>query len=183
MTRRAMRRPTIDELGPLFAGADVALLGGGPSLVDELDLVPPAALRISLNHHAARYAPCRLALFAEPAAAAIEEARETGAEILSTLEHETDYSLDGRLDRMGSTAFLGLELGILLGAGRLILAGHDLYARGRPYWYSEAFERPPNNLGLAVQLRGWHAAAACRGWLGRPIVAAGGPLVELFGRL
>lgn len=170
-----------------FSGRPAAVLGGGPSLPDDLRRVPADAILIAVNYHAFYHLPeGRLPDFMvyndEPKTNPLQER--------AVAEHKTVHvspepTSDVVFDVDVWTGFFSSNtaawFGLWLGCDPVILCGMDCYQGAVKHcppstYHSEMFEMP-----LDFYVRPWRED--CRNSVPHPerLRAMSGPLVELFG--
>jgi len=164
----------IQELAGICEGRPAAVLGGGPSLPDQLRLVPADAVLIGVNHHASRLVDCDYIVFNDPHT--FDDVRDLPGEKISPHPHVSNVRPTG-IWPAGFSAGTGAWLAGHLGCRPIILCGMDLYQGDRKYFHGEG---PPEPVDLGDRLAMWRRCfdqvPGCDG-----IRAAGGPLVEVFG--
>lgn len=161
------------ELVLAHPGRTFGILGGGPSLPEQLETLPPDAVLISCNQHGCMLTLCdyivALDVGIQP------ELREHGRPIISP-QVGADYRISEhpRLDYTGQQA---AWVAWLMGGHPIVLCGMDLYQTGT-WWHDpkadcSAYQRPYDS-HFSTWQRGARVVPAT-------IRAAGGPLVEIFG--
>ena len=154
-------------------GRTFCVLGGGPSLIDQLPMLPADAVYLSANEHGAK---ARTVDYIVAIDDIEDKVRPYGVPVIGphrwTDIRVTDYP------QYGFTGQYACWVAWLLGASLVIVAGMDLY-RGGTYWHDAA---APNSAGEVADVHhvgGWRDLQRS---LPIPVRAAGGPLVEVMGR-
>lgn len=174
----------IASLRDFHAGKPGTVLGGGPSLREDLNSVPAETVLIAVNHHAFKYilsADYTVFLDDVPSLRISGEELRTLGGVLVSRQPESDVDLGGSTWWQGRfSGHLACWLGDWLGCNPVILAGMDLYQNPLPP------DDDPRNLAykmpLEEHLKGWRLAfEKCQ----HPerIRAVSGPLVKVFGKL
>lgn len=170
--------PAITELRGAHAGRPAAILGGGPSLPDDVARLPRDAVMISVNQHGVLLAPCDYIIYLDERVGNLLPPGAAGVRV-SPHGDVADYSTQGLWDN-GFTASAAAALALLLGCRPVILCGMDLY-QGATYWHDRAAPSPGRQMGLVNQLQAWRVALdrlPGSEWLR----AMSGPLVSVFGQ-
>lgn len=178
----------LSEMRNRHKGRPAAILGGGPSLPEDMKRLPDGCLMIAVNYHAFYHcAPEN-----PPMYMVFNDAPETNPlQVKAVREHKaihvspeptTDVIFDvpevwtGHFSSNTATWFA-----LWLGCDPVILCGHDLYQGAVKHcppstYHSEVFEFP-----LDFYMRPW--VEECRGSVPNPerIRAMSGPLVDVFG--
>ena len=183
MVGKVRKRPSISQCHGIHADRTVAVLGGGPSLPEDLERVPLDAVLISVNHHALRLVvPDYMVFMDKPSR--VEEVPFTEATRPTPLYYRvsphsnyTDFGLcaeekwwDG-----GFSSALGVWLACHLGTGKVLLAGMDLYQGPAPYFYRTQAVPSCARSSVADHLRAWRPMGVHCHRPGR-IEALSGPL-------
>lgn len=177
----------MSEMKDLYAGRPAAILGGGPSLPDDLKRVPANALLIAVNYHAFYHLPEDQ----QPTYMVYNDAPDTNVlQVKAVEEHKAihvspDPSTDVEFDVNVWTGFYSshtaLWFAAFLGCAPIIICGHDLYQGPVKHcppstYHSTQFDQP-----LDFHLRPWVEDA--KNMLPHPerIRVMSGPLVAVFG--
>jgi hypothetical protein len=159
-------RPRLEELRDRHAGQTFVVLGGGPSLAEEMRHAP-AGLRISANEHGARWGRCHyiVALDNDP-----ERVRGFGLPVIGQHPDVADYLFEP-LAGLNLSGLQAVYVAYVLGAAQVVLAGMGLYQSrpGQPL---------PGAQPFAHQVALWERI---RTTVPVGIRALGGPLTWLFG--
>jgi len=173
-------KPSVEELRGMYAGRSVALLGGGPSLPDDLKKIEKSnPVLIGINHHAQLYlVKCDAVVFLDTPEKTAELGQAAQAAAIAVTPHgryATHY-LDIPHGDYGMTAGLGLWLAVHFGAKEIILCGMDCYSGTKPYFYDREVKKQHPS-GVDDQVAYWKILAA---EVDTPIKAVSGPLVKVF---
>jgi hypothetical protein len=126
--------PLLAELALRHAGRPIAVLGGGPSLPEQLAQLPADAVCISANQHGALLHPCRYIVALDD----IEDRlRPHGLPIISP-RRWADYRVQDFGTWKGNSGLLGLYVAWVLGGHPIIAAGMDCYTGGTYFHDAEA---------------------------------------------
>lgn len=135
-----MGKPTIERLEGIHAGRAGAVLGGGPSMPGQLELLPPDTVLFSVNHHAAMHpavTPDYL-VFLDPLKTPERDYSDLYRQFpgvnLSPNESDTDV-LVGGMWNAGTTAQSAAWLALFFGCDPVFLVGIDCHTGDRDYWY------------------------------------------------
>lgn len=172
-------KPSVEMLRDLHKGKPIAVLGGGPSLPDDLEKVLHLnPILISINHHAALHYSCdAMVFFDSPYKVPI--LGEGTKHVPITVTPWGDFAthvLDIQYVNYGMTAGLGVWLAELMGASKIMLCGFDCYTGNKRYFYddeSQSFYAE----GLAEQLAWWKNISTT---IKTPTFSVSGPLLEIF---
>jgi hypothetical protein len=124
-------------------GSPIVVIGGSPSLSEDLQNIPEDAISIAANEHAYKYG-CRVDYFCF-----FKDHNESpnlmpyildpkGAIRISKQEKWTDYLIDIPHFHRGFTGHLAVWLATLMTDCEVIICGMDLYTSDRSYY----FDRP-----------------------------------------
>lgn len=175
----------LSEMKDRHVGLPAAVLGGGPSLVDDLKRVPANAILIAVNYHGLHYC--------DPMYMVYNDAPETNPlQVQAVRAHRTIHvspapepSSDVIFDVPAWTGFFSSHtatwLALWMGCDPVILCGHDLYQgpvkHVAPSNYDhELFHRPLDFYMRPWQEEGLHMLPGVE-----RVRAMSGPLVSLFG--
>ena len=174
------------ELKDTRINQPAAILGGGPSLPQDLKRIPAGALLFSVNNHALQLTRADYLVFRdspEKFPALLQAVREFEGTRVSQLKRWTDIDLEGVQwwDAPFSSS-LATWMACWMGCNPILLAGMDLYQGKEKYFYDRiGFHLTASQVAPAgPQLRAWE-----KGKIYCPhaenIHALSGPLVEVFG--
>lgn len=179
-----MRYPLkMSRLKDRFAGRPAAVLGGGPSLPEDMARLPKKALLIAVNHHALRL--CR------PQYMVYNDEPKTDPELMALVQNHAavlvspEPTSDILFDVPVWTGFYSSNtaawFALWLGCDPVILCGMDLYQGPVKYFHPYTHDVPCFHYPLDDHLRPWieDARASCP----HPerLRAMSGPLVGVFG--
>jgi hypothetical protein len=174
----------LSSLADYYAGIPAAILGGGPSLPDDLAAIASSnLLLIAVNYHAHEIGlqPHFVVYLDDP--------RDRG-QMLKILEQEDvvkvspDYGSDIEMDvkywRGRNSATTAAWLGLYMGCNPVYLCGMDMYRGARKYCHDNYEPKQVPRLDLSEMMRPW--IEECRASVPHPerLVAVSGPLRSLF---
>jgi hypothetical protein len=176
---------SIHDLKDVYAGRPGAVLGGGPSLPEDLSHVPAWAVLISVNQHALLISRADYLVFMDVPhplrhAELYDAVKEFAGVKVSPQRDWSDVDLQGqrRIALGDYSGHLATWLALWMGCEPVILAGMDCYQGDEAYYYKRPRPRKPKPT-LKQALRGWMRV---KEWPGAErIRAVSGPLVEVFG--
>jgi hypothetical protein len=171
---------TIEQLKDIHRGRTFAVIGGGCSLPEDLDKLPPDVILIGVNQHANLLKPEYITFTDPPVALLLTKMKDT-----VLISPRKTGVIDGVvwatiLKDFGFSGADGVQLAEYMGSARTILCGIDCYTGPRRYWY-DLQPSPRSKYEFTEQQRDmWMRIKA---HLKRPEVvrAASGPLIEVFG--
>lgn len=173
----------VHDLKDIHAGRPGAVLGGGPSLKEDLKIVSAETVLIAVNHHAFKYilsADYTVFLDDVPSLRISREELRVLGGVLVSRQPESDVDLGGSTWWQGRfSGHLACWLACWLGCDPVILTGMDCYQNPLPP------DENPTNLAykesLEKHLEGWRQAFEKCPHPER-IRAVSGPLVNIFGK-
>ena len=132
------KRP-VTELAGKHKGQVICVIGGGPTLPNDLKAVPPDAITIACNHHAHVYGMETDYLVFKDDPRKIKHLKEAIFDhrgiLISTMERWTEYILNvPKFDR-GFTGTLACWLACYMTDKEVILCGMDAYSSEQPYFH------------------------------------------------
>lgn len=176
----------VSELKDRHKGKPIAVLGGGPSLPDDIKKLTVDCVLIMVNYHAVRLlqpdymvfmdAPSKIELF-------IDAYYDFKGPRISQLENWSDYILDVPFWDGGFSSSLATWLACYMGGNPVLLAGMGCYQQKEPYFYeNKAIEpHPAWQYPLKNHTEAWlPALKKCPD--SHVIKAVSGPLIEIFGQ-
>ncbi len=182
MTSKAL----ISELENRHKGQPIAVLGGGPSLPDDVGRLPAGCVMIMVNYHAVRILRPDYMVFMD-SPSNIEISIDTYYNFkgprISQLTNWSDYILDVPYWDGGISSSLATWLACYMGGNPVLLAGMDCYSQKKPYFYEDKrlLNHPCFDYPLENHLKAWQPAQdKCPN--SHVIRAVSGPLIEMFGR-
>lgn len=139
-----------------------AVLGGGPSLPEQLELLPEGVTLFGVNHHASLLVDCDYICFNDP----------WGADLVAGLpgvkiSRHADLA-DIHVDVCAISAILAVEAARRLGFNYIYLCGMDISGR---HFHDDG----PTNINFDDHMRQWRQLDPTG------LHALAGPLTELFG--
>jgi hypothetical protein len=175
----------LSEMRDCFTGMPAAVLGGGPSLPDDLAGVPAEAVLIAVNYHAFYYCQPDFMVYndtPETNPLQVQAVREHRAVHVSP-EPTTDIVFDvpnvwtGFFSSNTATWF-----GLWIGCDPVILCGMDCYQGPLKHCPPSTYYSPMFDMPLDFYTRPW--VEDCRNSVVHPerIRVMSGPLVDVFGK-
>lgn len=146
----------IADIALKHAGRKIVVMGGGPSLPEDLKRCPTDALYISANEHGAMLRKCDYIIAIDD----IErKLRRFGVPIIGRREF-CDYRIQDWEDclELNNSGRAGAWVAALLGGSVVILAGMDCYACGT-YHHDVAAKSTGNGKSLDEHMDGWRRLA------------------------
>lgn len=179
-----MNQITLMELEARYSGRPAAVLGGGPSLPEDLKRLPQGCTLISVNHHALRLCQPDILVYLDwpENFPELEQAVRDFTGLRVSPHPSSDVLLPkGEWWDGGFSSTTAAWLGCRMGAEPVILCGMDCYQGEHKYFYERSgFYHPVFDYPVADHVRGWRPALK-RCPNPQKIKAMGGPLTELFG--
>lgn len=178
----------LSDLKDHHKGSIIAVLGAGPSLPGDMERLPAAAVRISVNHHASRLTVCDYVAFLDNPEERPDLSRlvhRMGAHHLRVGPWPAYSDIDFNVPwwNAGFTAGFAAWLACYMGGDPVLLCGMDCFQGDEKYFYKIdgrwPREHPCHGWGLDQNIAGWERF---RSNTNCHVRAASGPLVELFGR-
>lgn len=166
-----------------YQGWPAAILGGGPSLIEDIKKLPLRCILIAVNYHALK--------ICHPDFMVYNDDPETDPLLLEAVEtfdgmnvspHKTSDIL---FDIPVWTGFYSSNtaawFALWMGCDPVILCGHDLYQGERKYFHEYQHDVPCFHYPLEHHIRPW--MEDFRAYCPNPerLRAVSGPLVKLFG--
>lgn len=174
----------LSKLQDIHTGRAAAVLGGGPSLPEDLKRVPQDAILIAVNYHALYYC--------EPMYMVYNDAPETNplqveaVKVHKTIHVSPDPSTDVEFDVPNVwTGFFSSNtaawLALWMGCNPVILCGMDCYQGPVKHCLPSTYHSPMFDYPLDFYYRPW--AEDCKNSVPHPerLRAMSGPLIDLFG--
>lgn len=173
---------TLNDLKGAHAGLPAFILGGGPSLPLEYVACPTNAIRLSANHHGAKFTRCDYIVTNCDHAIMRAIFAPYGTVTIGPYEG-ADYRVTELLPNAGMQAAFAAWV---MGCSPIILAGMDCYMTDTDHWheppgsgnYGRFIPGPRKPRRLDKQLGAWLAVADLMP--GAILVSAGGPLMKVF---
>lgn len=166
-----------------YAGRPAAVLGGGPSLPDDLKRLPKDCLLIAVNHHAQYLCKPDFMVYNdhfESLPPALQEIVLQGNVTRVSPEPSSDIQFDVPVWTGFYSSNTATWFALWLGCDPVILCGMDLYQGERAYFH-EYEDQPQFHEPLEHHIRPWieDAKNLLPGW--ERVKVMSGPLLELFG--
>ena len=188
MSKRFQER--LSRMKDIYLGRPAAVLGGGPSLVQDLARVPEDALLIAVNYHGLYHTPKthgRLPDFmvyndVPSTNPLMEMAVAEHLTVQVSPEPTSDIEFDVPNVWTGSfSSNTAVWFALWMGCDPVLLCGHDLYQGNVKHCPPSTYDSPMFYKPLDFYLRPWQEE--CRASVPHPerIRAMSGPLVDLFG--
>lgn len=178
-----MAKIKLSALKGRYAGRPAAILGGGPSMPEELKRVPKESLLIAVNYHAQYYCRPNYMVYNDAPSTnpLMVKAVEEHKSVLVSPDPSSDILFDVDVWTGFYSSHTACWFAAYLGCDPIILCGHDLYQGEQKHcppstYYSEVFDYP-----LDFHLRPWLEDAKNKLPNPERIRAMSGPLVQLFG--
>lgn len=176
----------VAELKGKYFGRPAAVLGGGPSLVEDLKRLPKDTILIAVNNHALHFSDPEYMVFMDIPGDQTPDLAEavrnfTGLRVsqtpLSDIYIRSEKYWDG-----GFSSTLATWFACYLGCDPVILCGMDCYQGEVKYAYPRPdFYHPCMDAPLENHLNAWRPALLNCPYPYR-IKAMSGPLVQIFGQ-
>jgi len=167
-----------------YKGRPAAVLGGGPSLPDDMKKLPEGCLLIAVNHHAQRLCKPDFMVYndhPEGQETPLREAVLRGDVTRISPEPNSDVEFDVEVWTGFYSSNTATWFACWLGCDPVILCGMDCYQGERAYFH-EYEDRPQFHYPLAHHLQPWIEDARNRCRNPERIRAMSGPLVNVFGK-
>lgn len=164
-----------------YAGQPAAVLGGGPSLVEDLKRLPPGCVLIAVNHHALLFCKAEFMVYNDQPTGDLAAAVRAGQAIRVSPEPTSDIQFDVPVWTGFYSSNTATWFALWLGCDPVLLCGMDCYQGEVKYCHPYQHDEPNFHYGLEHHLRPWIE----EGWAMLPHVervrAMSGPLVSVFG--
>jgi hypothetical protein len=168
-----------------YAGKPAAVLGGGPSLLTDMKLLPAGCLLFAVNYHAFYFCKPKFMVYnddPETDGMLMHAVKTVGALKCSPDQKTTDVIFDVEVWTGSYSSNTATWLALYMGCNPVILCGMDLYQGVKKYCHEFAKPSFIHDYPLEHHLRPWveEARASCP----HPerIKAMSGPLVDVFGK-
>lgn len=179
-----MKQIKLSALRDAYSGRAAAVLGGGPSLPEDMKRLPKDCLLIAVNYHAFYYC--------EPDFMVYNDTPETNPlQVKAVKEHRALHVSPGPTSDVLFdvpavwTGFFSSNtaswFALWIGCGPVVLCGMDCYQGESKHCPPSAYDSPTFHYPLDFYLRPWRED--CRNSVPHPerLRAVSGPLVDLFG--
>lgn len=162
-------------------GRPAVVLGAGPSLPGQLGMIPEGAVKIAVNERPSKLVECDYIVFCDYDTPLLLDGLN-GERI--TPYAGFDYRVDGSVWFNGSSSHTAAYMACFMGCEPVILMGMDLY-QGEKEYFDDGPDTPFRSSGarnsFQNHMKKWkEALTRCPN--PQAIKAAGGPLVEIFGK-
>lgn len=184
MSRVPMDVP-FDELRVWFSGKPAAILGGGPSLVEDLKRLPDGCVLISVNNHAFHHCQPDVLVYQDRLQASwasdVEEIVKTYNGLVVSPYEPSDIDLPRGWWDAEQSYGLATWFAAWMDCDPIILCGMDCYQGEVKYCHPRpGFHHPIFDAPLDEHLKRWKDAfTKCPH--SEKIRAASGPLMDVFG--
>ncbi|OGO26434.1 MAG: hypothetical protein A2136_05520 [Chloroflexi bacterium RBG_16_54_11] len=166
-----------------YIGRPAAVLGGGPSLPDDMKKLPNGCVLIAVNHHALLLCQPEFMVYNDPPGVSgpLEEAIRTAQVIKVSPEPTSDVKIDMEVWTGFYSSNLATWLALWLGCDPVILCGMDCY-QGEKKYFHDYEDGPHLHYPLAHHISPWVEDAKNRlpGW--ERVKVMSGPLANIFGK-
>lgn len=169
---------TIAELHKRHTGRPAVIVGGGPSVVEQIARTPKKAVYISANQHGLLLRSCDYVVFCDVGIGEIVQRWRVPK--ICEFRQLADYWYDPQSDvwDAGFTSGVATWMALFMDCDPVILTGMDCFNdHSRVYWHTHKAESSGTWSHLDRHLHAWELAHQHCPLDGR-IKAAGGPLVE-----
>ena len=166
-----------------YKGRPAAVLGGGPSLPDDMKRLPEDCVLIAVNYHAQYLCTPDFMVYNDHPESLDPELREAiqrgGVKRVSS-EPSSDIEFDVPIWTGFYSSNTATWFALWLGCDPVILCGMDCYQGERTYFH-EYEDKPHFHYPLDHHIRVWieEARNMLPGW--QKVKAMSGPLVQVFG--
>jgi hypothetical protein len=180
---------SVQKLKNIFNKIPVAVLGGGPSLPEDMNKIPNISIRISVNHHAALRYICDFMVFMDnprkienktPKLFSMIKDPGTWPVKVSTWSEYSEIVIDCACWDGGFSSSLATWLACYMGGNPVLLCGMDLYGNRQAYYHdSQSTNTRQHEYPLDNHLNAWRPALThCPN--PERIHAVSGPLTDIF---
>lgn len=136
---------------------DLAVLGGGPSLPEDLEWLPEGIKKISVNHHAHKIADCQMTVFLDDPENQPDLQNLKGLKICYYNNKWTDYYsfYDVERELFQDSGQFAVWVASHLTTGKIYLAGFDLYDINKSPYFHENNKSYWGGPPMPVKLEKW----------------------------
>jgi len=166
-------------------GRPIAVLGGGPSLIEDTKVIPKDSILIGVNHHATLHFSCDYAAFVDDPSTVfglLMVSYKYKGRRLSTVSGHSDFELPENYYRGGYTSKFATWAACYMGGDPVLLCGMDCdRSKGRYFYDNRPLDLGKKRNKAEYWTRNWGFihTKSCRPHVVR---AVSGPLTEVFGR-
>lgn len=174
----------LSKLKDKYAGRAAAVLGGGPSLPNDLARLPVRSLLIAVNYHAFHHCHPRFMVYLDDPIGnehMMQIIRDrTVIKVCPDSEFGGDVKMDVNYWRGNVSSTTATWLALWMGCNPVILCGMDLYQGPVKHCHEPHMDVPAFHYPLADHLRTWQEE--CKNSVPHPerICVMSGPLIGLF---
>ena len=175
----------MSEYRDRFAGRPAAVLGGGPSLLDDMKRLPTKCLLIAVNYHALLYCQPDFMVYNDhPSStpeleAAVMSTHKNVIRVSSDPTSDIEFDVDVWIGFYSSNTAAWFAL--WMGCNPVILCGMDCYQGNQVYCHPYEQDVPTFHYPLEHHLRPWIEDGRNRLPHVERVRAMSGPLGEVFG--
>lgn len=168
----------------VFAGRPAAVLGGGPSLLDDMRRLPPKCLLIAVNYHALLYCKPDFMVYNDHPSSTPEllSAVQSTAAIRVSSDPTSEIVFDVDVWTGFYSSNTATWFALWIGCNPVILCGMDLWQGEVKYCHPYQHDEPNFHYPLDHHLRPWIEEGRVRLPHIERVRAMSGPLIEVFGR-
>jgi hypothetical protein len=147
----------LSSLKDRHAGRPGAVLGGGPSLPEDMKRLPAGALLIAVNYHALKLGPVDFMVYNDQPESdpRLMEAVRAHEQLLASPDPSSDIQFDVPVWTGFYSSNTATWLALWMGCGPVILCGMDCYQGERTYFHDYSHDSPCFHYPLEEHLRPW----------------------------
>lgn len=175
----------MSELQDLFHKTPAAVLGGGPSLPEDMAKLPPGCILIAVNEHAQRICEPDFMVFNDMPLnhpELLDVINITKAVKVSEHRDHSDVEMDIHPWSYCFSSTLATWLACWMGCNPVILCGMDCYQGKQPYFHEWDQPVPAQNFDLDFHLRPWKEEGVHKLPHVERVKVMSGPLIGVFGQ-
>jgi len=174
----------MSELQNRYAGRPAAILGGGPSLPEDLKRIPAGALLIAVNYHAFKIVRAEFMVYNDHIES--DPRLEKAVQELKTIRVTNGPTSDVIFDVPVWTGFYSSNtatwFALWMGCDPVILCGMDCYQGDRVYFHEYDHDSPVFHYPLEHHLSPWKEDGMHLLPHPERVKAMSGPLISVFGQ-